>query len=366
MINKVLQTIEKYGLIKEGEKIVVGVSGGPDSMCLLNILNNLKGKLKIQLVVAHINHMIREEAEEETRYVQNYCNKIGIDCFIKRINVLEKSNKEKIGTEEAGRKARYDFFEEVFLKVGATKIATAHNANDNAETVLMNIFRGVGTSGLKGIEPIREGKYIRPLIECERQEIENYCQDNKLEPKIDKSNFENIYTRNKIRNILIPQIKSEFNPNIVEALNKLSSLARQENEFIQKYTHEILERELIIEDTKGDCKENNSYIDGAKETNEERDKFVSERNGIVIQRSNDKLIIDLKKFNNLDGFIKSKIVLLSIQKILGSTQGIEKVHVDDIIKLCSRNIGNKYLTPNKNIKVLVNAGKIYFIRNARA
>ena len=186
MINKVLQTIEKYGLIKEGEKIVVGVSGGPDSMCLLNILNNLKGKLKIQLVVAHINHMIREEAEEETRYVQNYCNKVGIDCFIKRINVLEKSNKEKIGTEEAGRKARYDFFEEVFLKVGATKIATAHNANDNAETVLMNIFRGVGTSGLKGIEPIREGKYIRPLIECERQEIENYCQDNKLEPKIDK------------------------------------------------------------------------------------------------------------------------------------------------------------------------------------
>ena len=122
---------------------------------------------------------------------------------------------QKIGTEEAGRKLRYSFFEEVAQKTNANKIVTAHNANDNSETVLMNLIRGTGTSGLKGIEAKRDNKYIRPLIECTRKEIEEYCEQNKLEPKQDKSNSENIYTRNKIRNILIPLIENEFNPNII-------------------------------------------------------------------------------------------------------------------------------------------------------
>ncbi len=340
MKNKVLQTINKYNLINSNDKIVVGVSGGPDSISLLHILNELKQELNFQIVVAHINHMIRKEAEEETEYVYDFCNKLGIECYIKRIDVIEKSSKEKIGTEEAGRKARYDFFEEILNKTNSNKIATAHNANDNAETVLMNIFRGAGTSGLKGIEPIRDKKFIRPLIECERKQIEEYCEQKNLQPKIDKSNFENIYTRNKIRNILIPQIKSEFNPNIIESLNKLSILARQENEFIQNYLEEILNKELVIN-------ENN------KDKSDEFD----------LQNSN-RLILNLKKFNQQQNFIKGKIILASIQKVLGNTQGIEKKHVDDIIILCAKNIGNKYLTPNKNIKVLVKSGKIYFIKNS--
>lgn len=341
MKSKVLKTIKKCNLIKNNEKIIVGVSGGPDSMCLLNILKELRDDLGIELFVVNVNHMIRPEAEEESKYVQEYCNKNNIKCYLKKINVLEKSNVEKIGTEEAGRKARYNFFEEVLLEVGATKIATAHNANDNAETVLMNIFRGTGISGLKGIEPIRDAKYIRPLIECERSEIEEYCLKNKLDAKIDKSNFENIYTRNKIRNIVLPQIRSEFNPNIIEALNKLSVLARQENEFINKYTHEVLENELIV---KYEDEEKNCTIFECK------------------QKKDNLLVIDLKKFNELDELIKGKVILLSIKKIMGSTQGIKKTHVDDIIKLCSRNIGNKYLTPNKNIKVFVKSGKAYFIK----
>lgn len=335
MINKVIETIKKYNLINENDKIVIGVSGGPDSMCLLHILNEIKNSLNFEIVVAHINHMIREEADDETEYVQRYCNKIGVQCFIKKINVIEKSNQEKTGTEEAGRKARYDFFEEVLNEVNANKIATAHNANDNAETVLMNIFRGAGTSGLKGIEPIRNGKFIRPIIECERYEIEDYCKQMDLNPKIDKSNFENVYTRNKIRNILIPEIKEQFNPNIIEALNKLSYISRQENEFIEKYVDDIMKNSLIIK-------------------NDADNSDVKESYG---------MIIDLRKFNCLDNFIKSKIIFLAIKNTIGTTQGIEKVHVDDIISLCAKNIGNKYLTPNKNIKVLVKSGKIYFIKN---
>lgn len=170
MEEKILKTIKKYNLISNGDKIVVAVSGGPDSMCLLNILKNLRQKFNIELFVAHINHMIREEADSETEYVKNYCEKNNIKCFIKRANVLEMAKEQKKGTEEMGRIVRYDFFEYVANEVSANKIAIAHTENDNAETILMNLMRGASLEGLKGIEPIR-GKYIRPLIECNREEI---------------------------------------------------------------------------------------------------------------------------------------------------------------------------------------------------
>ena len=143
---KVLKTIKEYKLIETGDKIVIGVSGGPDSICLLNVLNNLKKKLNFEIVVAHIKHMIREEADMETEYVQEFCKKIGVECFVKKINVIQLSKESRVGTEETGRKIRYDFFREVKKKTDSNKIATAHNSNDNAETVLMNIIRGSGRS----------------------------------------------------------------------------------------------------------------------------------------------------------------------------------------------------------------------------
>ena len=258
---KVLKTLEKYDLIENGNNIVIGVSGGPDSMALLNALYSLKKKKKIDvnLVVAHVNHGIRNEAEEETKYVENFCKEKGISCFIKREKVEELAKKQKIGTEEAGRKLRYEFFEEVAQKFTNVKIATAHNANDNSETVLMNLIRGSGLTGLKGIE-VKRGKYIRPLIECEREEIEEYCKEEKLEPKYDKSNEENIYTRNKIRNILLPLLKKEFNPNIVTSLNRMSQIIKEENEYIQKQVEEVYKQVCIEKYIEQDIEENRKKI----------------------------------------------------------------------------------------------------------
>ena len=229
---KVLNTIKKYNLIDEEDNIVIGVSGGPDSITLLYALNNLKEILNIKLYVAHINHLLREEANSETEYVEKVCKELGVQCFVKKIDASVEAKKHKISTELAGRNIRYEFFDEVFYKVNANKIATAHNSNDNAETVLMNIIRGTGTSGLKGIEAKRDEKYIRPLVECTRNEIEEYCKTNNLQPKYDKTNDENIYTRNKIRNMLIPYIKENFNPNIIECLNRLSEIAKKEDHFL--------------------------------------------------------------------------------------------------------------------------------------
>ena len=157
MKEKVLQTIQKYNLIEENDKMIVGVSGGPDSMALFNVLLELKQEniFHFDMVVCHVNHGIRKEADSDEAYVIDICKQNNIPFFVKKIKVEELAKEEKVGTEEMGRKERYSFFEEILHKTGANKIATAHTANDNAETVLMNIIRGCGTSGLKGIEAKR-------------------------------------------------------------------------------------------------------------------------------------------------------------------------------------------------------------------
>lgn len=320
------ETIKSYELIEEGDKIVVGVSGGPDSMCLLDNLNNIRRNFKIDIIVSHINHMIRKEAIEDEEYVKNYCKKNKIEFYAKRIDVKKIANTNKIGTEEAGRIVRYEFFEEILKKTKANKIAIAHNKDDKIETILMHIFRGSGIEGLKGIEA-KVGNIIRPLIECERIQIEEYCKEKQLDPQIDKTNFENIYQRNKIRNTVIPYIQKEFNPNIIKTIDRLSKIIILEDEYIENQTQKVY-KELLIE---------------------EREKEIQ---------------IDLKKFNLQERVIKSRIIRYIIKRLFGNVLSIEKVHVEDIIKLCSKNIGNKYLTPNKNIKILVKNHQIHFMNQS--
>ena len=249
LIEQVLKTIKKYNLIQQNDKIVCAVSGGPDSICMLDILRRIKeeNQINFDIIVCHINHMIREEATADEQYVENYCKKYSIPFFVKRVDVKKIAENNKQGTEEAGRKVRYDFFEEIFQKENATKIAIAHNKNDKIETIIMNIFRGSGISGLRGIEPVRENKFIRPLIETERIDIEKYCEENNLNPRIDKTNFINDVTRNKIRNIAIPYIQNEFNPNFINVLNRLSDVITEEDEYMKKRTIEIYNKIKIRE-----------------------------------------------------------------------------------------------------------------------
>ena len=239
MKQKIIETIKKYNLINSGDKIVLGVSGGPDSIAMLDILNQLKDEMNFEIYVVHVNHNIRgKDADEDEEYVKKYCEKYNIKCFSKKIDVPTIAKTKKIGTEEAGRKVRYEYFEEILKETKSNKIAIAHNKNDKVETIIMHLLRGSGISGLRGIEPIREEKFIKPLIECDRQEIENYCKENNLQPRIDKTNFENEYTRNKIRNIVIPYIKKEFNPNIIETITRLADVVSSEDDFIENVSNE--------------------------------------------------------------------------------------------------------------------------------
>ncbi len=329
--DKVLKTIKKYNLINPKDKLVLGVSGGPDSICMLEILDkirkNPKLNLNFEITVAHVNHLIRKEAKEDEEYVKEYCNKRNIKFYSESIDILKIANNKKVGTEEAGRVERYKYFDKILKETNSNKIAIAHNKNDKIETIIMHILRGSGISGLIGIKP-KNNQYIRPLIEIERWEIEEYCQKNNLNPRIDKTNFENIYTRNKIRNIVLPYIKKEFNPNIIETIDRLSNLVKEEEEYLQKQVE--------------------------KTYTEIREKEIKEE-----------IILNLKKFNSQEKVIKSRIIIYTITRIFGNCKGIEQIHIEDIIKLCSNNIGNKYLTPNKNLKVLIKNGQIHFINQKK-
>ncbi|MBO5141664.1 MAG: tRNA lysidine(34) synthetase TilS [Clostridia bacterium] len=322
MKNKVKQTIEKYNLINEEDKILVAVSGGPDSISLLNVLHDLG----YNLCVAHVNHGLRENAKKDEEFVKNFCEERNIPCFIKKINLKELMESDialkGMSTEEAGRKARYDFFNEVLRKQNCNKIATAHNSNDNVETVIMNMVRGSGLSGLKGIDASRDN-IIRPLIETSRKEIEEYCKENNLNPRHDESNDETVYTRNKVRLELIPYIEKNINSNVVNNITRMSKIISEEERFIL----DLVEQ---------------SY------------------NEIVLKESETEIICSLKLFNNLDVVLKRRLILKMIIKVLGNAKDIEKVHVDDIVKLCQNNVGGKFLTPNKNIKISVLRGKVKF------
>lgn len=240
MNKKVLSYIENNKLIKEKDKILVAFSGGPDSLCLLNMLNELRKELKIEIGAAHLNHLLRgEDAFKDEEFVIKTCKELGIPCYVKRVDINKYSKQYRLSSELAGRNARYDFFEEIVKKDKFNKIATAHNANDQAETIIFRLMRGTGLEGLGGIKVCREDKIIRPILCLTREEVEDYIKQKKLKPRIDKTNFEKIYNRNKIRLDLIPYIRENFNEDIVNTLNRMSLLIQKDNAFIERLSIKV-------------------------------------------------------------------------------------------------------------------------------
>ena len=251
MTSKVIKTITEHCMITKGDIVGVGLSGGADSVALLHILANNKEELGISKIKGiHIHHGIRgEEADRDLDFSKSFCEKLGIDfvCYYADIPAQAKKTGESI--EECARRIRYDFFS----KSGCTKIATAHNLNDNIETVIFNLARGTSISGLCGIPYVRD-IYIRPLLDCTRSEIEEYLKENKLEFVTDSTNLCDDYTRNKIRHNVIPQL-FEINPSFNVAFSNCLDSVKLANDYILQSAVEILENVKNIEENKYDCKQ---------------------------------------------------------------------------------------------------------------
>ncbi len=242
MLAKVKGTIERYKMLDKGDCVLVGVSGGPDSVALLRVLNELKELFSLSLHVVHLNHMFRgREAQEDGEFVYDMCSKMGIPATIETFDVPAFIEDTGLSPEDAARRVRYEVYERVSKRVGANKIALGHNADDQAETVIMRILRGTGLRGIGGIPPVRDGRFIRPLIEVTREEIEDYCWKEGLITRLDSTNVEPIYFRNKVRLELLPFLEERYSPAIKRHLRVLADIARDDDAYLQQVTEQIFE-----------------------------------------------------------------------------------------------------------------------------
>jgi len=228
MVSKVLAAINRFSMINGGDNITVALSGGADSMALLHLLYSNRERLGITLCAAHLNHSLRgAESDCDENFVREYCGSIGVELFCEKADVGFYAEQSGKSTEEAAREIRYDFL----ARVSSGKVATAHTASDNAETVLINLSRGTALKGVCGIPPVRDN-FIRPLIFCSRAEIEDYCRENGIPFVTDSSNLSDDYTRNKIRHNVIPVLQ-EINPSFCTAVTRFTLSAGEDCEYLQ-------------------------------------------------------------------------------------------------------------------------------------
>lgn len=315
MLQKVINTIEKYKMISNNDKVIVGVSGGPDSLALLHILKSIQNKYNFRLYAAHVNHNLREEeSKKDELFVKKTCNEWGIPLYIENANIYKISKERKLTLEETGREVRYNYFNEIMKKIDAQRIAVAHNANDNAETILMNMIRGSGLDGLSGINPVRD-YIIRPLIKIERCEIEEYCKVNELNPRIDSSNLDKVYIRNKVRLELIPYIKKEFNQSIIGTINRMGQLISNDSAYIQEHVSKILDE-------------------------------------VIIKQAEEYISINLDKISRQSSLIIPRVIRGAIKRLLGHLTEFEHINIEQVINLINfGRVGSTICLP-KGLKVV--------------
>ena len=321
---KVLQTIKKFDMLSSNDRVLIGISGGPDSVTLLNVLLSLKKRYNLSFFIAHLDHMLRgKESDEDVNFVKNLAQELGLPCEVKSCNLIKIARKEHLTLEETAREYRYKFYSETAKKFKANKIALGHNTDDQIETVLMRFLRGSGLEGLMGIPPIR-GKIIRPLIECNREEIEEYCKENKIEYRVDSSNEEVIYFRNKIRLELLPLLAKDYNKNIKGITLRLRNIVSEVSAYLSQET------ELLFKE-------------------------------VVRRESPEMVIIDLKKFTSLPLALKRRIIRKSIEVVKGNLYSISFAHNNEILKLTEYQLGEKeiYLPDNLMAKKIYKKIMIY-------
>ena len=299
---KVQDVIKERGLIELSETVLVAVSGGPDSVCLLHLLHSVG----IKVFAFHLNHMLRgQEAQNDQEYVEKLCDSMGVTLFVKSIDVKEFAKANKFSLEEAGRKVRYHELEIYAKEINATKIAVGHNKNDQAETFIMNIIRGSGLSGLTGMK-YKSGNIIRPLLDIERQEIEQYCSDFKLYPRIDSSNQEDQFTRNKMRLKLIPYINELFHADITKSIYKTISHLRGDEEIIESSVKEHYEECLLGTENREVC-------------------------------------LDVKKLKACDDSMLKRVIRSAINSAKHDLHDIGTVHVEQVVRLTRKGQSGRHL-----------------------
>jgi len=311
---RVLRFIREHQLVSGGQPLLVAVSGGPDSVCLLHILVELQDELGVRLHVAHLNHQLRgAEAEADARYVSDIARRLGIPATIEPRDVKGYQAQQHISLEEAAREVRYTFLAQVAGSIGASQVAVGHTTDDHIETILMHLIRGSGTRGLRGLQPMvtwqfggRSLTVVRPLLAVSREETAGYCHHYQLMPRIDASNRLLSPLRNKIRHQLLPLL-GRYNPRIAEALLRAARIAGDDLAFL--------------------------------------DREVSRIWGKVAQSQENVVTLDKERFLKLSPALQRHLLRTAIEKLLGNLKDIETRHIEEIMDALSKPAGKRLSLP---------------------
>ena len=314
-MEKVFSFIRQHDMIHPGEKIVLGVSGGADSVCLLFVLLEYGKRIPLELAVVHVNHGIREDAGEDAAYVEELCRSQGIPYYPIEENVRVLAATQKCSEEDAGRRLRYAAFREVAGRIGATKIAVAHNADDQAETMLLHLFRGSGLRGLRGIEPVRED-IIRPLLCLERREIEEYLRTRGIVWRTDSTNATDEYTRNRIRHHILSYVEEQVSEKAVAHMCRTAELISETEKYMAQQTMEAAA--LCVEKitTGGAWKKDGGVTTGG----------AGKKDGGVTTGS----VIDVEGFGALPEVLQKRVLLKLLEELSPTGKDISGVHVEDV------------------------------------
>jgi tRNA(Ile)-lysidine synthase len=250
LLQKAAQTILRHNMFSKGDSVLTGVSGGPDSVALLHILVQLAPEWELTIGVAHLNHCLRgAESDRDADFVAEMAARLNLPFYSEAINIRNDPAFRKLSLEAAARQVRYDFFDRICRRNGYHKIAIGHHRDDNAELMLMFLFRGSGPLGFSGIPPVREGRFVRPLISIGRNELVAFLNENAIIYQVDKSNRDMRYLRNRIRHETIPYIQACCNPGVVETLNRFSKIVRSEDEWMNEIIRPIYEKAIVSSDS---------------------------------------------------------------------------------------------------------------------
>lgn len=312
MVKKIYKYIESCQMFSGYGAVVAGVSGGADSVCLIAVLKEIieKQGLPIHLTAVHINHQIRgEEAQRDEEFARLLCKKLGVDFESRHVNVPAAAKKQRISEEEAGRILRYQIFREIAAQQekkyqAKACIAVAHHKNDQAETVLMNLLRGSSLRGLCGMRPVREN-IIRPLLCVSRAEIEKYLQQQGLSYVTDSTNLENAYTRNKVRNELIPYLERSMNPNVVEKLTDLAESSAEAEDYIRQQADKLFQA------------------------------------GVTCDRNRKSAVIAVKELKGQPPVLQRYVIRQTIQALTGGVKDVYRTHLDAVCSLLDRTVGKQ-------------------------
>ncbi len=313
LTERVAGTIKKHAMLTGGETVLVGLSGGPDSVCLLSILSGLKERYGLALHAVYVNHNLRpEETPKEIRFCKDFCKEKGVNFLVKSIDVLSRAKSLGLNKQEAARDLRYRAFDEAAVEVGAGKIALAHNADDQIETICMRFLRGAGPAGLSGM-PVKRSKVIRPLIEIERADIESFLSAGNVPFVVDSSNLGMEYFRNKIRRLIVPVMK-ELNPSLAGTMAHTASILREE----ERYFSIVVTKALM--------------------------KMIS-------RKTNNRIELFLSPMESMDTVILRRVLRRAIEET-DSLRGISFTHVEDIISLVRSGAPGKRLYLPRGIRVI--------------